>query len=361
MFNDRHYVPVLRWKTAELGALKDLRAAERASLTPLFEPIPKTFHASARNPSGDIRLATAEILQKLDACWGRAHFFIDFLHLPEGRVPDAASALRMFSRLASRYGLAMIPVTGLNRPTSYDSEVSETAAHLRSGVCLRLSRHDVSGTDFLTKLQRQLHSLNLRPPDVDLVIDLVVSTDELRLVTLCRTIPELRHWRSFTILSGSFPRDLSGITVGQHLLPRLEWQRWRDQIQTPPAPARKPAFGDYTIQHSIYVAPPTFANFSASIRYCAEDYWVVMRGEGVLNEGGAGYDQWPANAQLLCDRPEFCGPSFSSGDSYIVERAAHPERTGNATTWLRAGINHHLTYVVHQLASLGGLSAVAAL
>jgi mannose-6-phosphate isomerase-like protein (cupin superfamily) len=40
-------------------------------------------------------------------------------------------------------------------------------------------------------------------------------------------------------------------------------------------------------------------NISASIRYTTDDYWVIMRGEGLRNKGGAGYDQYPANAELL--------------------------------------------------------------
>ena len=81
-----------------------------------------------------------------------------------------------------------------------------------------------------------------------------------------------------------------------------------------------------------------------------------MRGEGVFNQDGPGFAQFPANAQLLCERPEFCGANFSYGDQYIEEMGMQVEKPGNAMTWLCAGINHHMTLVVHQIAKLFGIS-----
>jgi Beta protein len=90
-------------------------------------------------------------------------------------------------------------------------------------------------------------------------------------------------------------------------------------------------------------------NFSASIRYTASEDWVIMRGEGVLNEDGAGYAQFPAQAQLLLCRPDFCGAPFSDGDLYIHNMAQQSAKNGTAKDWLAAGFNHHLTFVVRQL------------
>lgn len=80
----------------------------------------------------------------------------------------------------------------------------------------------------------------------------------------------------------------------------------------------------------------------------------------MFTEDSAGFKQYPANAFLLSERPEFCGTAFSYGDQYISEIASQSERTGNAETWLRAGVNHHLTFVVRQIARIFESSAVAA-
>jgi hypothetical protein len=86
-----------------------------------------------------------------------------------------------------------------------------------------------------------------------------------------------------------------------------------------------------------------------------------MRGEGIRNDDGPGPEQWPANAMLLRERTEFSGRDFSYGDRYIEEMADHmenggPPSNGNPTTWLRAGLNRHLTLTARQIANLFGSS-----
>ncbi len=122
-----------------------------------------------------------------------------------------------------------------------------------------------------------------------------------------------------------------------------------------------PAYGDYTVQHPVFRGPGFGLNFSASIRYTAEDDFVIMRGEGVRNDDGPGYAQWPANAMMLCERREFQGEDFSAGDRYIKEMSKEVEkngsgRTGGPGTWLQAAFNRHLTLTVRQISSLFGPS-----
>jgi hypothetical protein len=113
---------------------------------------------------------------------------------------------------------------------------------------------------------------------------------------------------------------------------------------------RIPSFGDYTIQHGVFEEHEgKHFNFSASLRYTADEYWVVMRGEGVKNEDGAGFQQFPAQAQLLTERSEFRGPQFSSGDMYIHTMAQQFTKSGQLKDWLVATFNHHITFVILQL------------
>jgi hypothetical protein len=162
-------------------------------------------------------------------------------------------------------------------------------------------------------------------------------------------IPLLEVWPSMTFLSGAFPKDLANLAKNeQHVLQRGDWESWCDLLNR--HPTRLPTFGDYTIQHGIFEEHEgKHFNFSASIRYASPDGWVVMRGEGVLNEEGPGYAQWPANAQLLCERPEFCGPNYCWGDTFVKDMSTQLARTGSAKEWLAAGINQHITMVVNHL------------
>ncbi|WP_422802525.1 beta family protein [Sulfitobacter pontiacus] len=50
----------------------------------------------------------------------------------------------------------------------------------------------------------------------------------------------------------------------------------------------------------------------------------------------------------------FRGATFSLGDKYIADCAAHAVGTGNSTTWKWVTINHHITIVADDLATLFG-------
>jgi hypothetical protein len=216
-----------------------------------------------------------------------------------------------------------------------------------------LSSSQIQSADFAERIIELLNYLGVNVSDADCVIDYKVwQQGASTIASLSDRVPNINGWRTFTVASGAFPRDLTGFTVGQHALPRFDWMGWRAQISNGPIPQRLPAFGDYTIQHAQFAEPPERANFSASIRYTGSDHWVIMRGESVFQDNGPGYAQWPANAQLLCARSEYCGPSFSSGDQYIFQMGAQTLRPGNPETWLRAGINHHISFVVRQIANL---------
>ena len=120
---------------------------------------------------------------------------------------------------------------------------------------------------------------------------------------------------------------------------------------------RFPAFGDYSIQSPLYQRPPPVPNVSASIRYAADRYWVVMRGEGhnERNRGDGKYSaQYCANAQLLVEAREFSGPDFSAGDRFIYEKQNDFDHPGNATNWLTAGLNHHIVNTLRQIARTTG-------
>lgn len=205
---------------------------------------------------------------------------------------------------------------------------------------------------FQVELKALLSSLPTKS-GVDLILDFGVITSTIpSLPIILDRVGSLNLWRTFSILTGSFPKDLSGFRPGQHRLERIDWTWWKNQYLSAPKLVRVPSFGDYTTQHGKFSDPPPRANFSASIRYTSENHWIIMRGEGVFTDGGPGFAQWPANAQLLCEREEFCGENFSAGDKYIYDMAQQSAKTGNAETWLRASINHHIVFAARQVANL---------
>lgn len=354
MFNWAHYVPVIRWKAGERWALRNLQPRLRRRITPLLELIPKNFEskklAKARGAAGRM----TNIAQEIVDSWGRTPFFLDTMLIDDApELPSRPHPLRLLGDGMRSQALKGIPVTGIGRSSDQKDAARSVGADLECGIAVRVFRNEL-GSSLAASLESLLDRLDTTRREVDLIVDQqILDGTALSGTALLRAIPELGEWRTVTLLGGAFPRDLSELEKNtQPELPRTEWQIWRACTSAQPKLARMPTFGDYTVQHALYCEPPSGFNMSASIRYTSDTYWVIMRGEGVRNDDGPGYDGFLGNAMLLVDRDEFCNPSFSAGDRYIYEMSRQSAKTGNAKTWIQAAINHHLTFAARQIANL---------
>jgi hypothetical protein len=327
------YAPLLRWKQAERLSLRDLFPEDADRVLPLVEIVP-----GAVNDGKLLKLP-----QQISDSWRGRRMVVD--GSPRGSA-TREQARTVYLNLASR-GLET-SVTPVVVPGDNDSLLAAAAALSKGsdgGLAVRVSPSK------LHVIPRFLQRMGSHPAAIDLIVDFdVVQSVDQRYAAAFEKLPEPDLWRTLVFLGGAFPKDLSQLAVGQHVLPRHDWLAWKNLHV--PFGCSRPLYGDYTIQCGDYSEPPPFANFSASIRYTAAEGWVVMRGEGVRNATGSGYAQWPANAQLLCERPEFCGAAFSRGDRYIELMGTAPPSSGNASSWLRAGINHHMSLASRQAASL---------
>lgn len=339
-FKNDHYVPVLRWKRAERVGLRELQENVRRRITPLVELVP----IADNTPS--------KLSDEIKKCWGFTPFFLDFINLPESKhndfVPTVTGALRAG-------GMRPILVTGLERSRHYQAAIASVAASDKRGACIRLEPHDLTSSWLRIHLADVLQLIGLPPEQIDLVVDYQLLSDfALPFQELCKRLPHLSRWRTFTVISGAFSKDLTEYKKNaQYTRSREDWLFW--QAHRNSRLERRPTYGDYGIQHAIYEEPPEYSNPSASIRYTADDHWVIMRGEGLFNDNGPGNAQYGANAQLLCEREEFCGRGFSYGDRYIDD-LCKGFGTGTPETLLRAGTNHHITFVTDQLSKSVSIS-----
>jgi hypothetical protein len=343
MFSQKHYVAVLRWRQGEVDALRNLYELDRKIITPLIELLPKKGGGFSK------------IIKDIGQNWGFDPFFLDLDRIsPNLRLGGGGHPLILMGNAAKSMHLKLVPVTGLNRPKSYQAAVAVVARANKQGICVRVRGNEISKPNFGTGLLKLLSSHKKTPQETDLIVDLeVVDNSKVDYAALCAKIPKLRRWRTFTVLGGAFPENLMQfVKNSEPTIKRYDWCGWREET-TNGQLARKPSYGDYTIQCPTY-EPPTvdFLNPSASIRYTASDQWLIMRGEGVFNDNSAGFAQFPAQAMLLSEKPEFCGADYSFGDKYIKQVSGDWNHTGNFTTWICAGVNHHLTFVARQVANL---------
>lgn len=360
MFNSKHYVPILKWKRAEQGALKALAEDGKKYITPVIQ-----FVMSKSKPNEHLEdvisrfeKQLSEMPEKIIEVWGGTPIFVDVSLLFTTALK--AKALDIILRGGHKLGGVFIPVIHLDDEEEVKNSAYSVGKETKNGVCVRLICPDFSD---MTKLDKNLASVvsisGLSKDKIDLLVDIKDTGKDgekcTKYLNLSQGVSDLQKWRTFIFASGSFPVDLSECKLDEeNLLPRIDWKSWREQIDSKKL-QRKPAFADYTIQHPVYKEASQFFHPTSSIKYALENEWLVMKGKKQK------FELYLASAAELIKDKRFSGENFSDGDKYIAEKAKHFDTyiknpaikgTGSTETWLKAGINHHLTLVADQIANL---------
>jgi len=361
MFDSRHYIPILKWKRAEQGALRVLREDQKKYITPLIQ-----FVMPKSKPGETIEDVIAKFEQqllqlpkKIIEAWGINPVFIDVSLLYTTSLK--AESIKTILMTGYKLGGFFIPVIHLSDDQEIKDTTCSVAKKIKSGICLRLICPDFSD---LTKLNQDISNLlssnALMAKDVDLLVDIKEIEDNngnkyIKYLDLSQDISNLTKWRTFIFASGSFPKDLSQCKIDEeNLVPRIDWRSWKEQINSKKM-RRKPSFADYTIQYPIYEEVSQFFHPTSSIKYTLEDDWLIMKGQRQK------FENYLAHAALLVKDKRYYGEKFSEGDKYITEsksffsvyiKKPSVKGTGSTETWLRAGINHHLVLVANQIANL---------
>jgi hypothetical protein len=333
------YVPVLRSHAAECDAFRQLDLDVRLVTAPLFE-VSKTAASSM-----DGWPATAVARKVTNLTFGSAgpgELYVDLSELLDrSDATEICVEIQRFLLALHSDAQFVVRLDDLTRKGGVKSALKLVE---RNGSAFRVTSADYANAA-LWDVRSLLRQLGTDASSVDLLVDCqVVGERQPMRGTAARFESEL-PWRSITYLGGSFPPNLSNLKKNdQHELRRHEWIAFSSEKHN----KSKTRFGDYTVQHPFQADPLPKSLPSGSIRYASDEYWVVMRGEKLDSPNGPGHQQYIAQAQLLCERPEYRGRTYSAGDEYIQFISEQTKRTGSPKTWLQAAINHHLTLAAHQ-------------
>jgi hypothetical protein len=359
--NDLKYVPMLRGKAAEFDALRDLTSDIKDRMMPLVEVPVRDLNFDDPATPEKLKDKLYKVAKSIEASWDNRRLLLDLGHIhPELRSAEGQHPVSVMweqANLISLFPPTPIPVVGLGRSPEYLNAVRAVLSGTEQGYCLRLSTENLLSPHFHQDVTSILNFFSSTPSNVDLIFDFgLVDENGFDLFALCEGLPYLQQWRTFTTVGGAFPVDLTGMELGNSYRPRWEWRSYRAQTSISTDIPRVPAFGDYTIQHPIYIEPGNEFVPSASIRYSCDEDTLVMKGQKP-NEDNGGHKQYVAHAKMLSEHEHFLGAQFSAGDAYIAQKADAFEKileldkggTGGSREWLYAGINHHLTLATHQL------------
>lgn len=363
MFDHKHYVPILKAKAGEYGALETLKSLPKSRLTPLLElwPIPWDFEGD--RPAKSIDTHLKNVAQRLKKHWGiERSLFLDLLFIPSSEtMKDGRHPLKYVFDEARVHSVQLIPTTGTNRDTSYQEAVKDTVAVDGRGVCIRLENDDFEDTAELeTALTQLLGFLQLSRMEADLLLDFKELSERqtspviIAVRSVLNSLRSVKDWRTIIFTGSGFPENLSQLSSGSiNRRARTEWVIWKTLANDRNKIPRLPTFGDYAIAHPEPMeVDPRLMRMSANLRYTTDNDWLILKGRNVRDYG---YEQFNDLCGTLVQFNEYCGPSYSWGDAYIDNCVNNIEGPGSATTWRKVGTNHHLTFVTEQLASLAGL------
>lgn len=361
-FDHRHYVPILLTKRGERSALRDLIAADKTRMTPLFVVAPVDWNFDTDEPSKTIDGHLRSLGSDLANCWRSQSAYVDLQFIDDAaRMADGSHPLAWLTAEGNRAGAQLVPAVSLRRDPAYIQAAAGVIARDQRGVCIRLGSADWPSGIGPGPLTGLLDQLAVVPSDVDLVLDLaeqVAGAPELS-VTAARNelsvLPHLHDWRSVTIAGTGIPRALTDIARGLTVIERLEWTAYEALLAGPPLP-RTPTFGDYAIAHPdpIVDVDPRLMSISASIRYTIDDEWLIAKGELFKGSGGSGRggEAIRLPAQAIVSDSRFAGTGHCAGDEWLANTASGNGTGGNPEAWRRVGTVHHLTHVARTVASL---------
>src|SRR3989344_1205570 len=363
------YIPILRWRPAEIKALEKLFPQDREKIPPLIEFVMPAPSVTRQDDKIIITKTRKEkfledlpdVAKKLLKACGQMPTLIDVQQLD---ADIRASSLEQILTSSSELDLFSIPVTYIIPVTGTDADMATRMVAVNyakssgHGLCIRIDKSHLKESDLSSHITNFVKENHLDIKETDLLVDLRVvdqDTNAAGVVEKLKSLPDLQKWRSFIVSGGVFPKDLTDFTAGEvHPLDRLDWRLWNELRGKL---SRSPLFSDYTIQHPFYEYVAAIG--SASVRYTADGQWWIFRGtkpgyvSRTTGKKGPGREQYIGHARTLVNRDFYKKPDFSFGDAEIGRiAAAENQKPGSPATWLIIGINHHLTLAARQTASL---------
>lgn len=359
-FDREQYVPVILTRQGERLAMRELAAGVREGMTPLFVVHPIDTDLDTGAPKRSVADHLGGLARQLAKDWGTRAAFVDVRYVDTSSAIDGRHPLAWFVLECRKAGLLVAPaISGAHDP-AYRAAAADVSQEVRTSIALRLGPSEWAN---IGSPLGNGHVLSLladagRPAsEVHLIIDVeqLTGSPDITAAALrpaLRSLPHATEWASLSMVGTGMPDTTDHIPkdTARHV-PRLEWSLWRSLTDHD---YRQPVYGDYCVQSPNPMSDfdPRYMQSSAQLRYTATGSWYIARGRSVK---ATGTGQIHDLAQLIVKEPSvFSGGTFSWGDRWLADCAAHKQGPGSQAVWRKVTTNHHLTFVVDQLANLHG-------
>ncbi len=353
-FDYKNYIPCLKWKQGEYLALSKMDDSLKNKFLPLIE-VPEIgwdFEKKKNNKSLEEHLDsfTKRIVKK----WGMLPCIIDIKAIESEQSSEIIGFIFNYLR---EEDCSPIPTIALNNEKKYLSEIKTILKKDKKGLCLRIPIEDAYKKPLKKNIDDILASLNINIDEVNLILDckapnyLPIDSFLKFIKKIFVNLAYLEDWKAFSILGTSIPESMAGIK-DINILNRNEWIFYKEIIKYFKQENLKlPVFSDYVINNpkTIFNMDMRKLNPAAKIKYTIDDKWLIAKGKSLKKHG---FNQFRELCRKIILTEHYCGSSFSYGDEFIDNCAKGKNGTGNLSTWVEVGTNHHINKVIHDISSL---------
>lgn len=339
------YVPLVKGKENDLGALGDVSLPQRGRIKPVVEPRPVEL-------GGSVMAHLQKLASDLSKYYPDGDMFVDFLNLTGLQSPGGRSAVATGLDLLDR---RYTPVWGLQRDDRVWDDL-KARVNNGGGVCIRIDADDMddASEDTWSEIIERTGYLGLSASSTDILIDLrdvrekiPVSQKNMVLDFLSHK-PAASNYRAIIVAGSSALRSVHPLIprdgVGE--IARNELMVWL-MLQADVGDALSLTFGDYGVVHPDFTELSGGSNANGKIRYSSGGRIAYFRGHQLYKPSR--FSQYRDLAAQVMRSGFYSGKDFSQGDRRVFDCANNLCGTGNLGTWVRADMNHHMQYTVGQL------------
>lgn len=348
MNSDFLYVPILQTKRGELTALSDLTTIVKDCIKPMLV-MTQDKHTER----------STSLAKNVKSKWDRP-IYIDLNKVKPFSIQGTDFVNFVLDDLKSQsiYFTTVVDLDNQNQ-----SIIKYISTELTSS-CIRIDVHKFNASTLknLIDLFNKLSEFN---NIVDVMLDFgsnLKATRQAHAHDIDNLFSQISNSAiglkiSKIIIAGSsIPKDLQRTDYNPYgMEARIDWLGFYDFMSANYKKIKNPIFADYSISYPGEQEPVAYVNPNAKIRYTISDNYMFAVGYQV-NTHTDGFNQYHTMSDIIVNSPYFLGANFSWGDKYLDDCSKHIVGCGNMETWVKVGHNHHISFVVDQIANHYGTS-----
>jgi hypothetical protein len=347
------YIPFLKLKVNEIGALKELAPSLKPVVTPFFDIAKK----KSMSPEGlaDVISRGAKSVQKNLSQF--PEFYLDSYDIDDYLfINGDHNYLHVVQEFKNTN---FIPIVGLDRTPRRNAivfEAKKSGLIKSSRIAIRLQSDDFESYKVVEQEIKDLFKAGAAFTKWDLIFDnrVCINIDAMaraaKIVNFISEVASKLAIDRYIVSGSSIPASIGEILATEADLahPRTELTIYR---AVKAATGSQPVlFGDYTIVSPLYsdldIPAAALRNvITAKIAYTHGNVHYICRG-GALRSHARGELQYNDIARAIIGSHFYRGAPYSFGDNFLDEKANFIGASVTASSILKPTINLHITYML---------------